>query len=41
MKWTNKGHEYDEMYKNIEKKEQILFIWSRRLWTSVSGDVQG
>ena len=22
MKWTNKGHEYDEMYKNIEKKKK-------------------
>lgn len=21
MKWKNKGHEYDAMYKNIEEKE--------------------
>ena len=25
MKWTNKGHEYDEMYKNIEKKKRYYF----------------
>ena len=41
MKWTNKGHEYDEMYKNIERKNRYYLFGARRLWTSVSGDVQG
>ena len=26
MKWTNKGHEYDEMYKNIEKKKRYYLF---------------
>lgn len=26
MKWTNKGHEYDEMYKNIEKKNRYYLF---------------
>lgn len=26
MKWKNKGHEYDEMYKNIEKKEKYYLF---------------
>ena len=26
MKWMNKGHEYDEMYKNIEKKNRYYLF---------------
>ncbi|MGN0327445.1 MAG: radical SAM protein [Lachnospira sp.] len=26
MKWENKGHEYDEMYKNIEKKSKFYLF---------------
>ena len=26
MKWQNKGHEYDEMYKEIEKKKSFYLF---------------
>lgn len=26
MKWTNRGHEYDQMYNEIEKRPRSIYL---------------
>lgn len=32
MKWTNKGHEFDTVYQNIEKKDKFYLFGAGEIW---------